>query len=68
MTSPADAIPDLERLMRDMLRSVFDTTLGADWLKRLSNQVRQAVEQTAEIARKQRANERWRDVGRRRDR
>lgn len=61
MTSPADAIPDLERLMRDVLRSVFDTTLGAEWLKRLSNQVRQAVEQTAEIARKQRPNETLRD-------
>lgn len=61
VTSPADAIPDLERLMRDVLRSVFDTTLGAEWLKRLSNQVRQAVEQTAEIARKQRPNETLRD-------
>ncbi len=30
VTSPADAIPDLERLMRDVLRRVFDATLGAE--------------------------------------
>ena len=37
VTSPADAIPDLERLMRDVLRRVFDATLGEDWLKEGQN-------------------------------
>src|SRR5664280_3209644 len=47
--------------MRDVLRSVFVTTLGAEWLKGLSNQVRPGVERAAETARKQRPKESLRD-------
>jgi hypothetical protein len=61
VTSPADAIPDLERLMRDVLRGVFAAALGAEWLNGLSNQVRKGVEWAAETAHKQRPDETLRD-------
>jgi hypothetical protein len=61
VTSPADAIPDLERLMRDVLRGVFAATLGAEWLNGLSNQVRKGVERAAETAHIQRPDETLRD-------
>jgi hypothetical protein len=61
VTSPADAIPDLERLMRDVLRRVFEAALGAEWMNGLSTSTRGGVERAAEIARKQRSRETLRD-------
>jgi hypothetical protein len=43
--------------MRDVLRRVFDATLGAEWLNGLSNHVRKGVERAAETAHKQRPDE-----------
>jgi hypothetical protein len=62
VTSPADAIPDLERLMRDVLRDVFEGTLGDGWLASgLSRSVREGIERAGNLARSQRPTEALRD-------
>jgi hypothetical protein len=61
MSSPADAIPDLERLMRNVLRDVLRVNLGDEWLGGLSKGARDGVDRAAETARSQRPNENLRD-------
>jgi hypothetical protein len=59
--TPAILIPDLERLMRDVLRSVFEDDLGEDWLANLTRSSKDALERSAGLAASQRPKESLRD-------
>jgi hypothetical protein len=57
MDDPAIEIPGLERLARDVLRSVLELISGSDWLSALSRATRDGVARAADIARRQRPDE-----------
>jgi hypothetical protein len=61
VSSPADAIPDLERLMRDGLRGVLVAANGPDWLDTAPQSVRQGAARAAATARAKRPGETLRD-------
>lgn len=61
MASPADDIPDLERLMREVLRLSFEREHGADWQDGLSGSMRSSIERCGDRARAKRPEEELRD-------
>lgn len=61
MASPADRIPDLERLARNVVRMAMEFQWGADWLEDLSAGARSAVRKAAQMAQRQRPDEPMRD-------
>lgn len=61
VSSPADDIPRLERLLRDVCRLALEAEHGLDWLNRLSGAERAAVGKDARLARTQRPDEALRD-------
>ncbi len=61
MASPADAIPDLERLMRNVVRMAMEADYGAPWLSTLSSTASRAVERAGAVAKAKRPAEVLRD-------
>jgi hypothetical protein len=59
--SEATGIPDLERLLRDVLRRCFETAFGPEWLSQLNSGVRPGVLRAGEVARSQRPTDLLRD-------
>jgi len=57
VSSPADDIPRLERLLRDVCRLALEAEHGLDWLDRLSGAERKAIGKDAHLARTQRPDE-----------
>lgn len=62
MTSPADEIPDLERLLRNVLRLAMQSEHGPNWIsERLGKTQTEAIQRAGGKARRQRPHETLRD-------
>ena len=61
MDEPGALIPDLERLARDVLRTVFEGTMGAKWRDQVGTKASAAIAKAATLAKAQRPTEVLRD-------
>ena len=61
MEDPGSEIPRLERLMRDVIRAIFERDVGPEWLAGLSRSVTVDIDRAREVARKHRPTEALRD-------
>ena len=61
MASPADEIPSLEQLMRNVVRLAMQVQKGSDWLEQLSGSIARTMEKDAALASRNRPKEVLRD-------
>jgi hypothetical protein len=61
VASPADDIPDLERLMRNVVRLALERERGTDWIASLSKAQQSGIEKASQVARRKRPGEPLRD-------